>query len=158
MNVINRYTAGLGKWFAQKYRFSLIVGFSRFHKFVLLASRGRFMSELGKYPVLIIHSKGRITGKIRRTPIIYMTNDNDYVCVGSFGGSPKDPEWVQNLHGCPEVELEMNGKKIFATAEFVSGLNRNIMWENLVNFYSGFGYYQSMTSRCIPIIKFTTKV
>ena len=155
-NVINRYTAGLSKFFAQKYR--LIVGFSRFHKFVLLVSKGRFMSELGEYPVLIIHGKGRITGKIRKTPIIYMTNDKDFICVGSFGGVPKDPEWVQNLHSYPEVELEIRGKKVFAAAEFVNGLNRNVMWEKLVNFYPGFGYYQSVTSRCIPIIKFTPKV
>ena len=153
---INRYTSTLGKFFAQKY--GLIVGFSRFHKFILLASRGRFMSKRGEYPVLIIHSKGRITGKIRKTPIIYMHNDKDYVCVGSFGGSPKDPEWVKNLHNNPEVQLEISGKKIFATAEFVTGLNRNILWEKLVNYYPGFSYYQSVTGRCIPVITFTSKV
>ena len=90
-------------FFAQKYR--LIVGFSKFHKFILVVSRGRLMSKLGEYPVLIIHSKGRITGKIRKTPIIYMHNDKDYVCVGSFGGSPKDPECVKILRSYPQTEL-----------------------------------------------------
>ena len=156
MNVINRYTSKLGKFFAQKYR--LIVGFSKFHKFILVVSRGRLMSKLGEYPVLIIHSKGRITGKIRKTPIIYMHHDKYYVCVGSFGGSPKDPEWVKNLRSNPQTELEISGKKIFATAEFVIGVNRNILWGKLINYYPGFSYYQSVTTRCIPIIKFTSKV
>ena len=84
VNVINRYTSKLGKFFAQKYR--LIVGFSKFHKFILVVSRGRLMSKLGEYPVLIIHSKGRITGKIRKTPIIYMHHEMAYhefrACLG----------------------------------------------------------------------------
>ena len=87
-----------------------------------------------------------------------MHHDKYYVCVGSFGGPPKDPEWVKNLRSNPQTELEISGKKIFATAEFVIGVNRNILWEKLINYYPGFSYYQSVTTRCIPIIKFTSKV
>jgi len=133
------------------------VGFSKFHKFVLFASHGRFMNRLGRYPVLVLHTKGRVTGKIRKTPLIYMNSENGYVCVGSFGGSPKHPDWVINLQNDSEVVVEICGEKILATGEFVSGSKRTILWEQLVNFYPGFGYYQSVTFRCIPVVNFLPK-
>ncbi len=115
------------------------------------------MSTLGGYHVLIIHTKGVKTGKIRKTPVIYMMNDKDYFCVGSFGGSPKDPQWVKNLSNDSRVLLEIKGIKMTADAEFLNGFQRTEIWEKLINFYPGFKYYQSVTSRCIPIIKFTPK-
>jgi deazaflavin-dependent oxidoreductase (nitroreductase family) len=87
-----------------------------------------------------------------------MSEENSYVCVGSFGGSPEDPDWIANLQKDSEGVLEICGKNILVTGEFVKGLKRNILWGKLVNFYPGFGYYQSVTSRCIPVVKFSPKI
>src|SRR4249919_1473099 len=58
-------------------------------------------------PVIIVTHMGNKTGAVRKTPLMRVRDgDGDgYVLVGSQGGAPKDPVWVNNLRANPQIEL-----------------------------------------------------
>ena len=58
-------------------------------------------------PTLLLTTRGRKTGKLRRTALIYGRSGDSYVVVASIGGAPKHPKWYLNLVANPEVELQV---------------------------------------------------
>src|SRR4029079_14169281 len=57
-------------------------------------------------PCVILTTKGRRTGKLRKTPLMRVEHDGKYAVVASMGGAPKHPVWYFNLVADPEVTLQ----------------------------------------------------
>src|SRR5438067_7780258 len=57
-------------------------------------------------PVVIITTRGRKSGKIRKFPLMRVEHEGEYALVGSMGGAPKDPTWVANLVAEPLVMIQ----------------------------------------------------
>ena len=57
-------------------------------------------------PVIVVTNRGNRTGAIRKTPLMRVTDGNNYVLVGSKGGAPKNPVWVYNLRAHADVEIQ----------------------------------------------------
>ncbi|MEO6629604.1 MAG: nitroreductase/quinone reductase family protein [Aquihabitans sp.] len=55
---------------------------------------------------IILTSLGAKSGKIRKTPLIRVTDGASYAVIGSMGGAPTSPQWVHNLVAKPRVELQ----------------------------------------------------
>ena len=56
-------------------------------------------------PCVILTTKGRKTGKLRKTPLMRVEHDGTYAVVASMGGQPKHPVWYLNLVENPDVTL-----------------------------------------------------
>ena len=56
---------------------------------------------------LILRVKGRKTGKVRKYPLIYGKDGNDWVLVASKGGAPENPGWYENLVANPDCEIQV---------------------------------------------------
>src|SRR3954449_12454287 len=56
-------------------------------------------------PVIIVTHTGNKTGAIRKTPLMRVKDGAKYVLVGSMGGAPTNPVWVNNLRTNPVVEI-----------------------------------------------------
>jgi deazaflavin-dependent oxidoreductase (nitroreductase family) len=50
---------------------------------------------------LLLTTRGRRSGKLRRTALWYPRDGDRYLLVGSNGGSNGDPAWVDNLRANP---------------------------------------------------------
>jgi deazaflavin-dependent oxidoreductase (nitroreductase family) len=74
-------------------------------------SGGRIGGRMGELPVLIPHTVGRKSGKARQSPMLYIQDGEDYVVVGSRGGSDAPPAWWLNLQALPEATIEVKGTK-----------------------------------------------
>ena len=74
-------------------------------------SNGRFGGRMQDLPVLILHTVGRKSGNARRSPLLYIQDGEDYVVVGSRGGSDAPPAWWLNLQAMPEATIEIKGTK-----------------------------------------------
>ena len=48
-------------------------------------------------PTLLLEHRGRKSGKVFVTPLLYMFDGADVVIVASQGGRPEDPQWYRNL-------------------------------------------------------------
>src|ERR1700730_19079023 len=67
-------------------------------------TKGTTLRDTG-LPVVIVTHRGRMTGAIRKTPLMRVKEGDNYILVGSQGGVPKDPAWVHNLRADPHIEV-----------------------------------------------------
>jgi len=51
---------------------------------------------------VVVTTRGNKTGKIRKTPLMRVEHDGEYVLVASKGGAPAHPVWYYNLKADPE--------------------------------------------------------
>ena len=103
-------------------------------------------------PVVIFTTRGRKSGKIRKTPLMRVEHDGAYAMVASQGGSPKHPVWYHNLKADPEALVVQDGPEPFdARARELSGEEREEWWERSVAAYPNYAEYQRKTDRLIPV-------
>jgi len=103
-------------------------------------------------PVAIFTTRGRKSGKIRKTPLMRVEHDGAYAMVASQGGSPKHPVWYHNLKADPEALVVQDGPEPFdARARELSGEEREEWWERAVTAYPPYAEYQKRTERLIPV-------
>ena len=130
----------------------LRVYFARLHAFLLSLSRGRLPAH---HNHLVLSTTGRKTGKTRRVPLFYISDDDGYVIVGSRGGSSHPPIWWLNLQADPEAVVEIRGRTIPVRAAEASAEERERLWPELVAFYSGYDDYVKRADRRIPVLLLT---
>jgi deazaflavin-dependent oxidoreductase (nitroreductase family) len=65
---------------------------------------------------LLLTTRGRRSGKLRRTALIYGRDGDRYLVVASNGGSKEHPSWYLNLTDDPEVEAQVGAERFAATA------------------------------------------
>jgi deazaflavin-dependent oxidoreductase (nitroreductase family) len=103
-------------------------------------------------PALVLTTLGRKSGEWRRTGLFYAMDGDDYVVVGSKGGSAKHPSWYLNLLEHPEVEVQVGAEKFAAVAHTATGAERERLWALMVKFWSMYKSFQSKTKRELPVV------
>ena len=103
-------------------------------------------------PVIIVTNRGRKTGAIRKTPLMRAVDGNRYILVASQGGAPKHPRWYYNLKADPNVEIR-DKTKVFSmrVREVVDPVERQRLWDIVVEAYPPSQEYQGRTDRVIPV-------
>jgi deazaflavin-dependent oxidoreductase (nitroreductase family) len=106
------------------------VGWVARHIRSYVESGGREGARYGGADTLLLTTRGRRTGKLRRTALIYGRDGDSYVVVGSNGGSEKHPEWYLNLVANPTVMLQVGPDTFDARAGRVADLTcpRQPVW------------------------------
>ena len=103
-------------------------------------------------PVIIVTNTGHKTGAVRKTPLMRAMDGDSYILVGSQGGAPKNPRWVQNLKAQPNVEIrdetEVHSMRV---REVVDGTERQRLWDIAVKAFPPYQEYQDKTDRIIPV-------
>jgi F420H(2)-dependent quinone reductase len=115
-------------------------------------SNGRFGGKMEDLPVLILHTTGRKSGKARQSPMLHIRDGEDYVVVGSRGGSDAPPAWWLNLQARPEATVEIKGSKDRVFAREATPEQRATYWPQLVAGYPFYNDYQARTARELPVI------
>jgi deazaflavin-dependent oxidoreductase (nitroreductase family) len=114
-------------------------------------TQGTTLRDTG-LPVVIVTSRGNKSGKIRKTPLMRVEHDGEYLLVASQGGAPKHPVWYHNLHADPaNVALQDGTEKFDVTVRELDGDERAQWWERAVAAYPPYAEYQQKTSRQIPV-------
>jgi deazaflavin-dependent oxidoreductase (nitroreductase family) len=103
-------------------------------------------------PTLLLTTRGRRSGKLRRTPLIYGRDGDAYVVVASFGGSPAHPDWYFNLSDKPEVEIQVGDEVTRARAATAEGEERERLWRQMTGIWPDYDKYQARTQRVIPVV------
>jgi deazaflavin-dependent oxidoreductase (nitroreductase family) len=101
---------------------------------------------------LILRMKGRRSGAMRKVPLIYGRDGNDYVLIASKGGAPQHPGWYKNLVAHPEVEIQVWGKIIPVTARTGTAADKRRVWPAMVAQWPDYDSYQAGSSRDIPVV------
>ena len=103
-------------------------------------------------PVVILTTRGRHSGKVRKTPLMRVEHDGTYVVVASMGGAPKHPVWYLNLVASPSVTLQDGANVYQMAAREVQGDERVRWWALAVDAWPAYAEYQTKTDRQIPVI------
>lgn len=103
-------------------------------------------------PTLLLTTRGSVSGRLRRTPLIYGRHGDAHVVVGSFGGAPKHPHWYVNLTREPAVTIQVRGDVMPATARTAEGDERERLWRAMAEVFPRYDEYQARTSRRIPVV------
>lgn len=101
---------------------------------------------------LLLTTRGRKSGKLRRTALIYGKDGDRYLIVASLGGAPRHPLWYLNLVEEPEVEVQVGDEKFRARARTASAEEKPRLWETMASIWPDYNAYQAKTSREIPVV------
>ena len=101
---------------------------------------------------LVLHTKGRKTGELRKFPLIYGEHGDDFVLVASKGGAPEHPGWYLNLLAEPDVAVQVKADVIPVRARTAEGDERAELWSLMCEQWPDYDDYQSKTDREIPVV------
>jgi deazaflavin-dependent oxidoreductase (nitroreductase family) len=107
------------------------------------------------FPTLLLTTRGRKTGKLRRTALIYGRDGDNYVVVGSTGGGPNHPAWFLNLVANPEVQLQVGASRFSARARVAVQEERTRLWQLMIGILQQYEDYQvkaAVAGREIPVV------
>jgi F420H(2)-dependent quinone reductase len=103
-------------------------------------------------PVVIVTTRGNKSGKVRKTALMRVEHNGEYLLVASQGGAPKHPVWYFNLKADPTAVVIQDGPEPFdAVVRELSGDERVEWWKRGVEAYPPYAEYQTKTDRVIPI-------
>ncbi len=101
---------------------------------------------------LVLRTRGRKSGEIRKFPLIYGRDGDDYVVVASKGGAPEHPGWYQNLLAHPDVEIQVWGEVIPVRARTGTAADKKRVWPIMTAQWPDYDAYQTKTGRDIPVV------
>jgi deazaflavin-dependent oxidoreductase (nitroreductase family) len=104
---------------------------------------------------LLLTTRGSRSGKLRRTPLIYGRDGEDYVVVASKGGTPEHPAWYVNLTAEPEVTIQVGPDVMRARATTIEDDRRDDVWGQMTQIWPDYDAYQAKTERTIPLVRLT---
>ena len=122
------------------------------HEFWYRLSGGVIGGRLGRLPILLLTTTGRMSGLKRTTPLVYLPDGKNMIIIGSNGGSDKHPEWWLNLRSQPEAEVQVGRDVRTVVAHKADGNERERLWRQAVELYYGYDEYRRMARREIPVV------
>jgi deazaflavin-dependent oxidoreductase (nitroreductase family) len=104
-------------------------------------------------PLILLHHTGAKSGIERIAPLVPLLDDGRVFIFASKGGSDKNPDWYGNLVAHPDVTVELGTDTFPATAQPLSGAERDEVYAKQVAAEPQFGEYQLKTERVIPVVE-----
>jgi F420H(2)-dependent quinone reductase len=126
--------------------------FTSVHVALYRLTGGRIGGSMRRGGILLLTTVGRKTGKKRTIPLGYITDDGNYVIVGSNAGLNQHPAWYFNLQNHPKVMLQINADEIPANAKIPDPEEYKRLWTKLIAILPGYANYQKRTTREIPLV------
>jgi F420H(2)-dependent quinone reductase len=106
-------------------------------------------------PIIVLTTVGAKSGKLRKTPLMRVEHDGEYVVVASKGGAPEHPTWYYNIVDAPLVELQDGPVRKDYTPRELTGDERAVWWDRAVEAWPAYADYQTKTDRLIPLFLLT---
>jgi deazaflavin-dependent oxidoreductase (nitroreductase family) len=103
-------------------------------------------------PCVILWTRGRHSGNVRKSPLMRVTDGERYAVVASLGGSPTHPVWYLNLVADPHVSLQDGAELRDYVARVVEGDERAEWWARAREVWPPYDEYQAKTERVIPVV------
>jgi deazaflavin-dependent oxidoreductase (nitroreductase family) len=104
------------------------------------------------HDALLLTTRGRRSGKLRRTALYYGRDGDRYVLVGSDGGNPHDPAWCHNIAANPAVVVQVRDETFAAVASLAEPDERPRLWKLMVDLFSNYADYERKAQRELPVI------
>ncbi len=122
------------------------------------ANEGRVGGVFEGAPLVLVHHRGRTSGREYVTPVMYLPHDSDPDVIFVFatrGGAPISPDWYYNLTAAGEGSIERGTETYDVTVRDLSGAERDRIYAEQARRYPGFAEYERQTAgvRTIPVLE-----
>jgi len=116
------------------------------------ANGGKVGGNFEGAPMLLLHTTGAKSGKVRVNPMMYRQVGSDVAVFASKAGAPTNPDWYHNLVAHPETTAEIGTDTVSLVARVTEGDERTKIWEEQKKEFPGFADYEKATTRQIPVV------
>jgi deazaflavin-dependent oxidoreductase (nitroreductase family) len=122
------------------------------------ANEGRVGGPFEGAPMVLLHHRGRKSGREYVTPTMYLANETDRDSIYVFatkGGAPTNPDWYANLVAAGNATIERGAETYGVTVHEVKGPDRDRIYAEQARRYPGFAEYERQTDgiRIIPVLE-----
>jgi deazaflavin-dependent oxidoreductase (nitroreductase family) len=127
------------------------------------ANEGRVGGVFEGAPIVLVHHRGRKSGREHLTPMMYLRHDTDDNIIDVFatkGGAPTNPDWYYNLTAAGEGSVERGTESYQVTVRELTGAERDRVYAEQARRYPGFAEYERQTEgiRTIPVLELDVAV
>lgn len=123
----------------------------------MLSRAGRMAGNLPQGCQCSFSPPGRRSGTVRRTPLVFGRDGDDYIVVASFNGAPKDPDWFVNLAADPEVVVQVGPEVMPGAARVAGPAERERLWARMTAISPGYEDAAAKAGRQIPVVVISTQ-
>jgi deazaflavin-dependent oxidoreductase (nitroreductase family) len=119
------------------------------------ANEGRVGGPFEGAPLLLIHHKGRRSGREYVSPVMYLPDgENRMYIFASKGGAPRNPGWYHNLVAAGRADIEVGTDAYPVTVTELTGDERDQVFAEQARRYPGFAQYAAKAEgiRLIPVL------
>jgi F420H(2)-dependent quinone reductase len=116
------------------------------------ASRGSEGNTMRGVPVIILWTRGRKSGSVRKTPLMRVHDGDRYAVVASMGGAPEHPQWYANITADPHVSVQDGAEVRDFVAREATGEEKAEWWAKATAVWPDYDAYQEKTDREIPLL------
>lgn len=115
-------------------------------------SGGKDGQDWNGVPTLVLTTRGRRSGQLRRNALIYGRDGDSIVIVASRGGDDHHPLWYLNLVEEPSVTLQVGPDVFPARARTADADEKARLWPAMASIWPAYNDYQAKTDRDIPVV------
>jgi deazaflavin-dependent oxidoreductase (nitroreductase family) len=122
------------------------------------ANEGRVGGVFEGAPLVLVHHRGRTSGRKYVTPVMYLPDDTDTDKIYVFatkGGAPTNPDWYRNLTAATGGSVERGTETYKVTVRELTSSERDRIYSEQARRYPGFAEYARQTAgvRTIPVLE-----
>src|SRR5690348_7939863 len=126
------------------------------------ANGGRVGGNFAGAPMVLVHHRGRKSGREYVNPVVYLPDDDEgagdtiYV-FASKAGAPSNPDWYYNLTARGEGTVELGAETFPVTVRELRGDERDRIYDEQARRFPGFADYAQRAAgiRTIPVLALT---
>jgi deazaflavin-dependent oxidoreductase (nitroreductase family) len=124
------------------------------------ANEGRVGGNFEGAPLVLVHHRGRKSGREYVTPMMYLPHDTEPDIIYVFAtkaGAPTDPDWYRNLTAAGDGSVERGTGTYTVSVRELTGGERDRIYAEQARRYPGFAEYARQTAgvRTIPVLELT---
>ena len=122
------------------------------------ANDGRVGGNFEGAPMVLVHHRGRKSGREYVTPMMYLPDETEPDIIYVFatkGGAPTNPDWYRNLTAAGDGSVERGTGTYKVTVRDLTGAERDLTYAEQARRYPGFAEYERQTAgvRTIPVLE-----
>ena len=122
------------------------------HRWLYRASGGLWGSRVGGWPVILLTTTGRASGRSRTVALNFVPQGESFVVAASNAGDARHPAWFLNLEAQPDAEVQFGRLRARVRGRRAQGPERDDLWRRFVERDPSYGEYQQRTQREIPVV------
>jgi deazaflavin-dependent oxidoreductase (nitroreductase family) len=124
----------------------------RVHAATLRRTRGLVGAKWLGAPVLVLVTIGRKSGKVRQTPLLYVSDGDRIILLAANAGNDRIPAWWLNLRAAETVEILIRGRRQRMRWREADGEEYDRLFEAFVDIYPPSEHYAGFTERRLPVV------